>query len=518
MSKTQTLLYNRYSVVHIEKTSNFSKVFYALDTYQNPPRSCLIKVFEPIVQKLEIAKWISEEFQKEAKRLKQLSLGDRHLPQIYTYSTEFQVYYIVRELIEGKTLREIQSENFSISEVREIMLELLSVLDYLHQHEVVHQNIKPKNIILRDEDGLPILINFGSIKQIVATYGFYGNKQIFSTNNLYGYAPPEQVIGRSLPASDLYSLGLTAIYLLTAKNPIDLAINSSSGNFQIPETIVRLNSDFAAIISRAISPNISDRYSSAKEMSSALLSVSSSKDVASKPYHTSSKQADKLDTKNARNRQKDLSLWKTIVYALSGLYIISIGIIAVYDWKLSQNISAIQLPSTSLSSPTIPTASEKPVESVEPVEPVENKRSILGSQSRSIAIPILPTGTQKQQLKEVLGQPNAIEKGYWANSTAWIYQDRADGSIDLGYLFDLDTDKLRQTEVAIAPSIGLKTINDILDSLLLGKITPPISQGLEKVYRREVDKYSFKLVNLEGSIEREADGHIYLGVWEADFH
>ena len=506
MSGTRTLLYNRYCVVHVEKTSNFSKVFYALDTYQNPPRSCLIKVFEPIVQKPEIAKWIAQEFQKEAKRLKQLSIGDRHLPQIYTYSNEFQVYYIVRELIEGKALEEIQS-GFSTKEVRKILIELLSALDYLHQQKVIHQNIKPKNIILRDEDKLPMLINFGSIKQIVATYGFYGDKQIFSTNNLYGYAPPEQAIGKSFPASDLYSLGLTAVYLLTAKNPIDLPINSHSGNFKIPETIADLDPGLAAILTRAISPNIVDRYSSAKEMSDALLATPSS-GIRLQQYSTASTQP-KLDRNRESSRDRDSNLWKTIVYALSILYVISMGFIALYDWQSSKN-TAIQPPSTSPSTPTIPAT---PAES----EPVKTRRSILNN-SQSIAIPILPTGTPKQRLKEVLGQPNAIERGYWANSTAWIYQDRADGSIDLGYLFDLDTDKLRQTEVAIAPSIGLKTINDILDSLLLGEITPSISEGLEKVYRREANEYSFRLGDLEGSIERDADDLIYLGIWEADFH
>ena len=509
MSKSKTLLYNRYCVVHIEKNSNFNKVFYALDTYQNPPRNCLIEVFEPIVQKPKIAKWVSQEFQKEAKHLKQVSLNNRHLPQIYTYSNEFQVYYIVRELIEGRILKEkVQSQKLSTREVRKILLELLSVLDYLHQQKVIHQNIKPKNIILRDGDGLPMLINFGSIKQIVATYGFYGDKQIFSANNFSGYAPPEQIIGKSIPATDLYSLGLTAVYLLTAKDPVDLSINSHSG-FKIPETIARLDPNLATILTRAISSNAGDRYSSAREMSDALLATSNARNVQLSQYSTTSGQLNKLD----RNQGvRDFNLWKTIVYALSVLYILSIGIIALYDWQLSKNTSAIQLPSTSLSSPTIPAAP------ADPEKPVKKKRSILSKQSRSIAIPILPTGTQKQRLKEVLGQPNAIQKGYWANSTAWIYQDRADGSIDLGYLFDLDTDKLRQTEVAIAPSIGLKTINDILDSLLLGEITPSISQGLEKVYRREANEYSFRLGDLEGSIEREADNHIYLGIWEADFH
>lgn len=509
MSKTQTLLYNRYSVVHIEKTSNFSKVFYALDTYQNPPRSCLIKVFEPIVQKPEIAKWISEEFQKEAKHLKRLSVGNRHLPEIYTYSNEFQVYYIVRELIEGKTLRDkIQSgSKFSTKEVREILIQLLSALDYLHQQQVVHQNIKPKNIILRDEDRLPMFINFGSIKQIVSTYGFYGNKQIFSANNASGYAPPEQALGKSFPASDLYSLGLTAIYLLTAKNPVDLAIDSNSGKFQIPETITRLDPSLAAIITRAIAPNISDRYSSAEEMSNALSTVSSH----SENYHQSPQYLAAWSQPKKPSRKKDLGLWKTAIYALSFLYVVSIAVVAIYDWKLDRNTSTIQLPSTppSTTVPTAPTVPEKPL---------NQQPSILSNRAESIEIPILPTGTQKQRLKETLGQPNAIQKGYWGNSTAWIYQDRANGSIDMGYLFDLDTDRLRQTEVAIAPSVGLGTIEDILDSLLQGKITPTIRQELQKVYQRETNVYSFRLDNLAGSIEREADNHIYLGVWEADFH
>ena len=506
MAETQTLLYNRYSVVHIEKTSNFSKVFYALDTYQNPPRSCLIKVFEPIVQKSEIARWIGEEFQKEAKRLKQLSLNNQHLPQIYTYSNEFQVYYIVRELIEGETLREkVQSQgSLSPREVREILIKLLSVVDYLHEHGVIHQNIKPKNIILRDDDRLPMLINFGSIKQIVATYGFYGDKQIFSANNLYGYAPAEQALGKSLPASDLYSLGLTAVYLLTAKNPVDLTV-SSSNNFQIPETIVSLDPDLAAIISRAVSPNVSDRFNTAREMSNALQKNFDS-DNRRQQYSSSVITQSHPPQKDSQ-REPSLSLWKTVVYALSVLYIISIGVVVLYDWKLSQNI---QLPVTaSPPAATVPASSEKPI---------DRQPSILADRLESIEIPILPTGTEKERLKEVLGQPNAIQKGYWADSTAWIYQDRANGAIDLGYLFDLNTNKLRQTEVAIAPSIGVATIDDILDSLLQGDITPSISQQLQKIYRREADEYSFRLGDLEGSIQRDAEDLIYLGVWEADFH
>ena len=542
MPETETLIYNRYSILHIERSSSFSKVFFALDTYQNPPRSCVIKVFEPIVQKLKIARWIEREFQKEAKRLKQLSLNNPHLPEIYTYSCDFQVYYIVRELIEGETLEEKVKSNgkFSTQMVREILLKLLIVLDYLHQEQVIHQNIKPENIILRDEDNIPISIDFGNIKQIVSTYGFYGNKQIFSADNIYGYAPAEQALGKAVPASDLYSLGLTAVYLLTARKPIELAIDAKSNSFQLPEEVVASDPNLAEIISRAISSNIADRYNSASEMCEALLTPNS----RSFELKTAANNMSQTDDRKSPVRHS-WNWWKAIAYAMGISHLISMGIIAWYDWNLSKSNLVLQLPeptepTTSL--PSIPpkqkkTAVEKPSilarQLLEPTEPTTSlpsippeqkktaveKPSILARQAKnSIEIPIFPTGSSKAQLRKALGEPSAIQQGYWANSSAWIYKQQADGSVDLGYLFDPDTDRLRQTEVTIAPSINLGTVEDVLTSLLRGEINPSIAKELQKVYNRQSTEYSFELKNLEGSIQREPDGHIYLRVWEADVY
>ena len=513
MLESETLLHDRYSIVHIEHTGSFTKVFFALDTYQNPPRNCLIKVFEPIVQKDQIAKWIEEEFKKELKHLKQLSLRNQHLPEIYSYSSEFQVYYIVRELVEGETLnKKVQTEGtFSPHEVREILAKLLLVLKYLHQEGVIHQNIKPKNIILRNDDHLPMLINFGSIKQIVATYRFYGNKQIFSSNNVYGYASLEQTLGKSVPASDLYSLGLTAAYLLTGKNPLDLRVESNSGNIKLPQEIFKQDSNLATIITRAISVNLSDRYSSATEMLNDLLSqefVSTRHKSPKKPNVLVTNKQN--NTSEEKNNPSQVNWWKIAIFTISSLYIVSAGILALYDWNLSQNVAVRSFPEPSVSSPSKLSESS----SSEPVPPLE----LNSPPDETIAIPILATGTTKQELRKVLGEPSSIQKGYWANSSAWIYKKQTSDSVDLGYLFDLDTNRLRQTEIAFAPAVSLKTIQDILDSLLQGNTTPSIRQDLQKVYNRETNEYSFELGELEGSIAREPDGHIYLGVWEADFH
>jgi serine/threonine protein kinase len=519
MLESETLLNDRYSIVHIEHTGSFSKVFFALDTYQNPPRSCLIKVFEPIIQKDQIAQWIEKEFNKELKHLKQLSLFNKHLPEIYTYSSEFQIYYIVRELVEGETLREkVKTKGeFPPNKVRKILAKLLLILKYLHQEGVIHQNIKPKNVILRNDDHIPMLINFGSIKQIVSTYGFYGDKKIFSVSNIHGYAPSEQALGKSVPASDLYSLGLTAIYLLTAKNPVDLAVDSDSGNFQLPHKVFAQDPNLAAIITRSISSNLGDRYNSAAEMLDDLLCKKSNPSG----YKLPEKQVNpvivqkEINLDRPKNYQsinrRQINWWKTAIYTITGLYILGAGILALYDWNLSRNAEVHSLPKPKALSSAAPPKSSTVDQSVPPL--------MLNSPPDDvIEIPILATGSTKAEVRETLGEPSAIQKGYWANSTAWIYQKQASDSIDLGYLFDLDTNQLQQTEVAIAPAVGLPTIQDILDSLLQGGTTPLIDQELQKIYNRQATKHVFKLGDLEGSIAREADGHIYLGVWEANFH
>ncbi|MEM8722628.1 MAG: protein kinase [Cyanobacteria bacterium P01_G01_bin.39] len=501
MGQTKTLLHDRYSIVHIERTSNFSKVFFALDTYQSPSRNCLIQVFESTVRNAKVAAWIKQEFYQEAKRLKKISLIERHLPEIYTYSSQSQTYHLVRELIEGKILhKKVLAEGvMSPPEVREILIRLLSVLQRLHQSGIIHHNIKPKNIILRTEDRLPMLINFGSIKQIVTTYGFHGDKQLFSLNNSYGYMPPEQALDRSVAASDLYSLGLTAVFLLTAKHPLDLTVDSDSG-VKLPTSIMQQDPSLAKILATAINPNLSDRYSSAAQMLDDLQSRKSHFPKVNSP--TKIKPASSESQKN---------WWKVAIYLISLIYAASAGMIAWYDGHLSQN-KAVR--------PLLEPKVAAPINSQEtPINPVANRPSMLNNQSNSLVeIPIVATGTSKAELRKVMGEPNAIQQGYWSNSSAWIYKNRANNFIDLGYLFDQNTEKLRQTEVAISPAIDLRTIEDILTSLLQGEMTPSIHRKLETIYYRGDQAYSFKLNNLEGTIKREPDNDIYLGVWEADFH
>ena len=546
-----TLLDNRFSILHIERTNNFSKVFFALDTYQNPPRNCAIKVYKPISQKPQLQEWIVREFQKEAARLKQLSLTNEYLPEIYTYFHDSQAYYIARELVEGATFEEkVQDRGtFSCSMVREILRKLLLMLDNLHREKVVHQNIKPKNIIERDGDLAPISINFGGLEQIVATFDFHGDKNIFSLNDTLGYAPSEQALGKATPTSDLYSLGLTAIYLLTAKNPKDLSIDLDSGNYLIPPQIKARDPNLAAIIARAVHLNPSDRYGAASEMLDALLmndnkvfldsqqTIFIESDRTHKKHIATNGKSDRIivrsDAKYSRipeskttllqhqpHKSEDEQLfdWKLILFlTITGLYLSYVSMTALYSWKSVRETSIVPEAETSL---ILPSASSElaPELFLNEEKPVKRPSLLDNKAYNLIEIPIFPIGTNKQQLRASLGEPNAIQEGYWSNSIAWIYKGRSEGQIDLGYLFDLDTNELQQTEVAIAPEVKLKTIQEILNSLLQGKTTKTIEQELVNIYYRRTNTYLFKSKQLEGTIERDKDDNIYIGIWKADFH
>jgi serine/threonine-protein kinase len=90
--------------------------------------------------------------------------------------------------------------------------------------------------------------------------------------------------------------------------------------------------------------------------------------------------------------------------------------------------------------------------------------------------------------------------------------------ITLGYLFDRSSERLRQTEIAFAQSVEPKVIQATLQGMLGDRAADDISPGLQQVYQRQINKYSFTTGSLKGVIERNDSDRIYIGVWDADLH
>jgi len=132
---------------------------------------------------------------------------------------------LVQSYIEAKSLAEwVKSgRTFNQIEIKHIAKELLEILMYLHTQNppVIHRDIKPSNILLANRSGNSVgqvyLVDFGSVQTLAATEG-----STITVVGTYGYMPPEQFGGRAVPASDLYSLGATLIYLVTGTHPADL--------------------------------------------------------------------------------------------------------------------------------------------------------------------------------------------------------------------------------------------------------------------------------------------------------
>ncbi len=107
------------------------------------------------------------------------------------------------------------------------------------------------------------------------------------------------------------------------------------------------------------------------------------------------------------------------------------------------------------------------------------------------------------------------------NTRAVTYEDYIPGQVSLGYLYDPSSGRLRETEASFSESVDLKTISRTFNKMLNGNASEDIQQGLEAVYQGKSKRYKFvsgRDGSLEGVIERNEPGHVYIAVWEADLH
>lgn len=209
-------------------------------------------------------------FEREAKTLQALShlCIPRYLDFFELDTANGKGFALVQSYVAGKSLEEYlkAGHTFSEQEVKELAVSLLEILIYLHgrQPAVIHRDIKPSNILLGDRVagcGLDsntssvYLVDFGSVQTLAAKEG--GTMTVVGT---YGYMPPEQFGDRTVPASDLYSLGATLITLVTGTHPADLP--QKDGRIQF-EHLVGLSHSLTSWIGWMTQPSLDRRLNSA---------------------------------------------------------------------------------------------------------------------------------------------------------------------------------------------------------------------------------------------------------------
>ncbi len=264
-------LHQRFQVLEKLAQGGFGTTFLAEDTHLPSHRRCVVKQLKPEAPNQKSYAIALDYFQKEATLLEQLHHGQ--IPQLYAYFENEGQFYLVQEWIDGLTLGQKVIENGPLpeDEVQQILLRLLPVVSYLHSHNVIHRDIKPDNIILRARDQIPVLIDFGSVKQTLRTLiNASGEVTCSVVIGSGGFMPPEQAAQRVVYSSDLYSLGMTAVYLLTGKLPYSIEKEPRTGELLWHQYAPRVSSQLKAVLDKVIQINPGDRFTTASEMLQAI--------------------------------------------------------------------------------------------------------------------------------------------------------------------------------------------------------------------------------------------------------
>ncbi|MEC4818234.1 MAG: serine/threonine-protein kinase [Scytonema sp. PMC 1069.18] len=269
-----SLLRNRFHVISVlSDEGGFGRTYLAEDIDKLNER-CVIKQLAPKVQGHWALKKAMELFQKEAERLQELGEHPQ-IPTLLAYFEQDNYLYLVQQYIDGNNLlKELQQrKSYSSSDIKEILLDLLPVLKFIHEKGVIHRDIKPQNIIRRRVPhrsnsrkirGNLVLIDFGSAKQLTAKVQMNMGTSIGSQ----GYSPIEQIRdGAAYPSSDLFSLGATCFHLLTGVSPFKLWTENGYGWIQNWQQYLRspISGDVERVLDKLLQKNINQRYQSVNE-------------------------------------------------------------------------------------------------------------------------------------------------------------------------------------------------------------------------------------------------------------
>lgn len=240
---------------------------------------CFKRIFSPGTRKFCFKK-SQELFEREAEILYKL----KH-PQIPRFRELFRetidnkgYLFFVQDYVEGFNYRSLlNQQSFTEAEVMQLLFQILPVLDYIHSYGVIHRDISPDNMIQRQSDGLPMLIDFGGVKLIQAKVeselAVQGGQNPSPTRlGKVGYAPDEQMrLGMVYPNSDLYALAATMLVLLTQKEPQQL-IDPQTLNWNWRK-YTKLNPKFGEILDKMLAYRHGDRFSSVQDVLVALSAI-----------------------------------------------------------------------------------------------------------------------------------------------------------------------------------------------------------------------------------------------------
>lgn len=306
------ILSGRYLPEKLLGQGGFGAAYLARDRYTPNLRSCVVKLFQPSgdlsPDQMELAQSL---FQREAAVLEEIGNKHPQIPDLYAFfplivpslkaGKQEEYFYLVQEFIDGEDLEQVLTRNgpLTASEVIEVLVSMLKVLNFVHENGTIHRDIKPSNI-MRDRDGKLYLLDFGAVKQVTTGQGQPKGKStgIYSI----GFAPPEQMAGGEVyPSTDLYALAVTCISLLTGKDAGELY--DSYNNSWAWRAHAQVNPAIADVLDRMLRPSPHQRYETAKDVLAALRQAAAGSATATPPAQRPPRQPCRRQGQRLRHRR-----------------------------------------------------------------------------------------------------------------------------------------------------------------------------------------------------------------------
>ena len=417
-----TILQNRYGILKILGQGGFGRTYLAEDRSLRGDR-CVLKELIPSQTGAGAIAKSKELFEREAMVLSQL----RH-PQVPDFLGTFEQdgrLFLVQEYVEGKTYRTLLEERkraglcFSETEVRELLEQLLLVLADIHDRGIIHRDISPENLILRQSDRLPVLLDFGVVKELVNRWSETVEVTWDSTSvGKVGYAPKEQLqMGLVYPSSDLYALAVTALVLLTGSDPQRL-FDEQQMRWQWQD-FVTVTPQLARVLNRMLSYQPSDRFPHARAVL-AVLGAASSHSQLNDPQRTQlnsliAGQSSRSNLSTKMPLTSSHALWDN-PWAIGGIGVGLALVMGITSWIVvstvidRQRIRIAPLPTTS---PTqTPVLSPTPTPTPTPLEtPTLTETPVLVPRPTSAELPLTKPEpiTYEQVLNVIAGAPFSIQ-------------------------------------------------------------------------------------------------------------
>ncbi|MEP0870835.1 serine/threonine protein kinase [Trichocoleus desertorum AS-A10] len=558
----KTLQGGKYTLEQELGRGGFGITFKAIHRYLGQP--VVIKTLNESMRQQPNYAEFELKFQDEARRL--ALCVHPNIVRLSDFFIEDDRSYMVMDYIPGPTLEAVVFPDHPLPEAIAVhyMRQISEALKVVHRNGMLHRDIKPQNIILRQNTQEVVLIDFGIAREFTP-----GVTQTHTSMISSGYAPIEQYVSneKRTPATDVYGLAATLYALLTAQIPVASILRDRQQMPAPRDVRPELSPAVNQAVMRGMAVEVRYRPATVDEWLAMLpeaapatpvAPVGATQTVATVAVAPRNREASPQATPAGNATNAVIPATRTgmpLPLLLGGVAIATVAAVALGTVALKFRQPATETTVTSSVSPSpaitstpapappspsitpaeppppepSPTVTPTPV--IEPSPPIsfeepldqpDEKPTKNEAGDRSSTIPTnqpvrgIPTGASKSEVEQLLGAPASLKAGYWPNTRSALY-DLGNG-VNLGYIYDRDSNQVRQTEASFPPSADPLVMRTALNGMLSGRSSEEIEAALRQVRDRQTNQYSFERNGVKGVIQRDDRDRIYIGVWDADLH